>query len=128
MAAGDVKILVEKSGPEFEESTLDAERGRIAGFNAQTGTNYTLALSDLGKIVTLSNSSAVEVTIPPDSSVAFDDKSVVVVQRIGEGTVEIKAGSGVTLNGKYYIATQWNIIVCIKTDEDEWTLIGGVDP
>lgn len=127
MATGDIKILKEVSGPAYTETTLDAVRGFIAGINAQTGTTYTLALSDLGKLVTCNNASSITVTVPPESSVAFDDNSVVIVQRLGDGQVTIEAGSGVTVTGKRYITAYYNIIVLIKVGEDAWTAIGGAD-
>ena len=37
--------------------------------NAQTGTTYTLVLADQSKLVTLDNSSAITLTVPPNSSV-----------------------------------------------------------
>ena len=64
--------------------------------NAQTGTTYTLALTD--GYVTLNNSSSVTVTIPPNSSVAFPVGASIDLVRLGAGTVTVSAGSGVTLN------------------------------
>ena len=39
--------------------------------NAQTGTTYTVAATDVGKLVTLSNAAAITVTMPQDSAVTF---------------------------------------------------------
>ena len=39
--------------------------------NAQTGTAYTLALSDAGKLVTFNNAAAITLTIPTNASVAL---------------------------------------------------------
>jgi hypothetical protein len=36
----------------------------LAGFNAQTGTTYTLVIGDKDKLVTCSNASAITVTVP----------------------------------------------------------------
>jgi len=41
------------------------------GINTQTGTTFTPALSDNGKIVTLNNAAAISVTIPTDASVDY---------------------------------------------------------
>ena len=41
------------------------------GINTQTGTTFTPALDDNGKIVTLNNASAIAVTIPTNASVAY---------------------------------------------------------
>ena len=66
--------------------------------NAQTGTTYTLVLADEGKLVTLSNSSAITLTVPPNSSVAFDVGTYIDLAQIGVGQVTVAQGSGVTVN------------------------------
>ena len=97
--------------------------------NAQTGTTYTLALSDSGKFVTQSNASAIATTIPPNSTVAFPIGTQVNLMQLGAGAITITAGAGVTLrsadslvitNGQYSVAT------CVKIDTDEWVLIGNL--
>ena len=42
--------------------------GDPVSVNAQTGTTYTLVLTDAGKVVTLANASAVTLTVPPNCS------------------------------------------------------------
>jgi hypothetical protein len=51
--------------------------------NAQTGTTYTLVLTDAQKLVTLSNASSITATIPPNSSVAFTIGDQVNLMQIG---------------------------------------------
>lgn len=62
-------------------------------FNAQTGTTYTLVASDLNKLVTTSNASAVVVTIPASTFSAGD---IINIQSIGVGLTTI-SGAGVTI-------------------------------
>jgi hypothetical protein len=97
--------------------------------NAQTGTTYTLVLADAHKLVTLSNSSAITLTVPPNSSVAFETGDQVNLLQLGAGQVTVAAGSGVTLrsqgskvklNGQYALAT------LVKVASDEWVLVGNV--
>lgn len=94
--------------------------------NAQTGTSYTLALSDAGKVVTLSNASAITLTIPTNAVVAFPLNTRVDIIQYGAGQVTV-GGSGVTIRssasylklaGQYSGATLW------KKGTDEWVLIG----
>lgn len=96
-------------------------------FNAQTGTTYTLVLADAHKLVTLNNSSAITLTVPPNSSVAFETGDQVNLLQLGAGQVTVAAGSGVTLraqgtrvklNGQYALAT------LVKIGTDEWVLVG----
>ena len=60
------------------------------GFNAQTGTTYTLVASDSAKLVTTSNASAVVVTIPQN---VFSAGNIINVQSIGVGLTTISGGS-----------------------------------
>lgn len=101
--------------------------------NAQTGTSYTLVLTDAGKTVTMTNSSSNTLTVPPNSSVAFPTGSRVDVIQYGSGQTTIAAGSGVTiykyaiasgtnakLAGQYSAATLW------KKDTNIWVLVGNL--
>lgn len=62
--------------------------------NAQTGTTYTAVAADSGKLVTLSNASAITVTLPP--SVYSVGEQINFVQ-LGAGQVTFAQGSGVTI-------------------------------
>lgn len=63
-------------------------------YNAQTGTTYTLALTDADGVVTASNASAITVTIP--ASVFAQGDRITVVQQ-GAGQVTFSQGAGVTI-------------------------------
>lgn len=97
--------------------------------NAQTGTTYTLVLTDAQKLVTLSNAGSITATIPPNSSVAFTIGDQVNLMQLGAGQVTVAAGAGVTvssqgtklkLNGQYATAT------AVKVATDSWVLIGNL--
>ncbi|MGB9730018.1 MAG: hypothetical protein ACPL1B_09160, partial [Thermoprotei archaeon] len=78
--------------------------------NAQTGTSYTLALSDAGKLVVLTNSSAITVTVPANSSVPFPIGTQIDFLQGGTGKVTFSPASGVTINsksGNKSISAQW---------------------
>lgn len=76
--------------------------GGIGGFNAQTGTTYTLVIGDLNKLVTASNASAITVTVPPSVFAAND---VINLQQIGAGQVTFAQGSGVTITSTGAVST-----------------------
>ena len=95
--------------------------------NAQTGTTYTLVLTDNGKLVTLDNASAITVTVPLNSSVAFATGAIVNLQQIGAGQVTVAGASGVTINGTgTKTRAQWSAASLVKTATDTWTLIGDI--
>jgi hypothetical protein len=100
--------------------------------NAQTGTTYTLVLTDRDKLVTLSNASAITLTVPLNSSVAYATGAIINVQQIGAGQVTIEGASGVTLTSTGATATtpktraQYSAASIIKTGTDSWTVIGDI--
>ena len=64
-------------------------------FNAQTGTTYTLVATDAdNKLVTMSNASAITLTVPPS---IFTAGQQINVASIGAGLTTFAAGSGVTI-------------------------------
>ena len=92
--------------------------------NAQTNTTYTLIASDASKLVTLSNSSAITLTIP---SAVFTAGQQINIQQLGAGQVTVVGdgtstftGTGTKLRVQYSAAT----IVCTGTNT--FTLIGDI--
>lgn len=103
--------------------------GNQAIENAQTGTTYTLVLTDAGKMVTMTNASSNTLTVPPNSSVAFPVNTRIDLIQYGAGNTTIAAGSGVTiyssgsklkLTGQYSGASLW------KKATDTWVLVGDI--
>jgi hypothetical protein len=93
--------------------------------NAQTGTTYTPVLADNGKLVTLSNASAITLTVPTNASVAYATGAQINIQQIDAGQVTIAGDTGVTVNGTgTKLRTQWSAATLVKTATDTWTLIG----
>ena len=71
-----------------------AAGGGIAAINAQTGTTYSLVSGDLNDLVTLSNASAITLTVPPS---VFSANDVINIAQIGAGQVTFAQGAGVTI-------------------------------
>ena len=108
--------------------SFDYGVGNQAIENAQTGTTYTLALSDAGKLVTLTNASAITLTIPTNATVAFPTNTRIDLLQYGAGQVTV-GGAGVTINsagsklkltGQYSGASLW------KKATDTWVLLGDI--
>jgi len=96
--------------------------------NAQTGTTYTLVLTDNGRLVTLNNAAAITVTVPLNSSVAYATGAIINLQQIGAGQVTVAGASGVTVNGTgTKTRAQWSAASLIKTATDTWTLVGDIE-
>jgi hypothetical protein len=112
------------TSPTLNTPTINDARQNLT-LNAQTGTTYTLVLTDNGRLVTLSNAAAITLTVPLNSSVAFATGAVVNIQQIGAGQVTVAGDAGVTVNGTgTKTRTQWSAASLIKTATNTWTLIG----
>jgi hypothetical protein len=100
------------------------------GFNSNTG-NYTLALTDQGKILPFSTSSTGTVTVPLNSSVAFPTGSFVNFIQSGTGPILITGASGVSVqseNAKLKLKGQYAVAGVVKTDTDTWVAFGNLIP
>lgn len=108
--------------------SFDYGVGNQAIENPQTGTTYTLALSDAGKMVTLANAAAITLTIPTNATVAFPTNTRIDLIQYGAGQVTI-AGAGVTINssgGKLKLTGQYSGASLWKKATDTWVLIGDI--
>ena len=119
-------------GSVLSASEMNALGGNIndlayLAINAQTGTTYTLVLTDEAKTVTLTNASSITLTVPPNSSVAFPIGTQIVLYQGNAGQVRIAPGSGVTLNSngsKLKLTGQYAVASLIKIASDTW-VVGG---
>jgi len=106
--------------------TVESTKSEI---NAQTGTTYTLVIGDRGKVITCSNASAITLTVPPNSSVAFATGTMIGLIMEGAGQLSVAAGSGVTIDSegsKLKLDGQYSSAVLIKKGTDLWNLSGQI--
>ena len=89
-------------------------------FRAVTGTSDTLVLADNGGAVSYSNASPITATVPPFSSVAYANGTVIQLLNLGAGVVTLTAGVGVTLNGSVVTLAQNAGGTLIKTATNTW--------
>jgi hypothetical protein len=95
--------------------------------NQQTGTSYTLVLADASnRIVELSNTSAITVTVPLNSSVAYPVGSQIMLLQTNIGQVTVAGAGGVTVNSNpgLKLRAQWSSATLIKRATDTWVLVG----
>jgi hypothetical protein len=97
--------------------------------NAQTGTTYTAVAADSGKLVTLTNASAITLTLPP--SVYAVGEQINFVQ-LGAGQVTFAQGAGVTIVSAGATASapkigkQYAAATAICTASNTFLVIGAV--
>jgi hypothetical protein len=96
------------------------------GTNAQGGSTYTLAQTDAGKIVELSNSGGCVVTVPTNASVPVSIGTQINLLQTSSGQVSVTVASGVTVNATpgLKIRAQWGFATLIKRSSDLWVLVG----
>ena len=88
----DTKYPTQKAVKTYVDNSVSTETE-----NAQSGTSYTFALTDGGKMVTGSNSSPTTFTVPTNSSIGFPIGTRIDVLQIGTGKITIANSVVVTL-------------------------------
>jgi hypothetical protein len=91
-------------------TTVNGTLTALTTENVQT-VSYQLALADRNRVVTMNNTTAVNVTVPADATVNFPVGSVVQVARINTGVVNLVAAGGVTLSKTGTFAINEEIIL-----------------
>lgn len=116
------------TGPTGPTGATGAAAPTTVTANRQTG-NYTLVSGDAGLVVEMNVGSANNLTVPPNSSVAFATGTIIELFQYGAGQTTVVAGSGVTIRssgGKLKLTGQYSGASLRKIATDEWCLIGDI--
>lgn len=126
-AAGSDPLTLAQSQVTGLTDALAAKADLAVTINPQAD-SYTLVLGDAGKQVEMSKSTANNLTVPPNASVAFPVGTEILVVQIGAGQTTIVAGSGVTVNAQYglKITGQWGAALLVKRATNTWVAIGAL--
>ena len=96
-------------------------------FNAQTGTSYTLVLTDVAKVISLTNAAAITLTVPTNASVAFPIGTQILLYQGGAGQVTISSSATIRSEGtKLKLFGQYAVGGLLKVDTDEWVAFGNL--
>ena len=94
-------------------------------FNAQTGTTYTLVLSDVAKVISLTNASAITLTVPTNASVAFPVGTQILLYQGGAGQVSVTSSDTIRAQGsKTKMNGQYSVAGLLKVATTEWVFFG----
>jgi len=123
-AYADGDVLTAANVNSITEGVNDLAFGQ---FNAQTGTTYTLALTDVAKVVSLTNAAAIALTIPTNSSVAFGIGTQILLYQGGAGQVTISSSATIRSQGtKLKLFGQYAVAGLLKVATDEWVAFGNL--
>lgn len=121
------QVLSKTSATDLDFTWIEQDDSTLA-FNAQTGTTYTLVLTDAAnKLVTTSNASAITVTVPPS---VFAAGNTINLQSIGVGLTTFAAGAGVTITSTGASAAapilraRYSACTIICTASNVFTIVG----
>ena len=94
--------------------------------NSQSGTTYTLVLSDADSKVILTNASAIALTIPANSSVNFTPGDSIRIKQGGAGAVTVAGAGGVTVHASGTLITggQYSELYLECEATDVWAVFG----
>ena len=96
-------------------------------FNAQTGTSYTLVLTDVAKVISLTNAAAITLTVPTNASVAFPVGTQILLYQGGAGQVTVSSSATIRSQGtKLKINGQYGVAGLLKIATDEWVAFGNL--
>jgi hypothetical protein len=127
-AAADTSEATARAAADTAEAAARVAADAAAALVTSTSqtADYVLALADAGTAVEMNKASAVTVTVPPNSSVAFSTGTIVEVFQLGAGQVTVAAGVGVTLRAAFgtKTAAQYTSAFLRKRAADEWIVFG----
>jgi hypothetical protein len=108
---------------------VDAEKTSLIWSDNEQTTSYTGALTDINKVIQMNSASALNFTVPPNSSVAYPIGTYLIVRQKGAGTVTIVEGVGVTVTepagGAMDTPGQGLSVTLHKTGTNTWDLENG---
>ena len=114
-ASGDAQIL--------NKPTIPSQYSVSA---TNTTTTYTLAIGDRNEFMLCDSTSNFTITIPLNSSVAFDIDTEIAFMQMNTGSVTIQGAAGVTLRTSQTAKTakQYAVIAIKKIATDTWVCVG----
>ena len=118
-------FIIEDSDGSALKRVYVADILKIGGEDKAVST-HSLAMTDCDKHIRLSHAEGVDLTVPPNGTVAFKIGTQISFVQAGDGQVTFVEGGGVTINSAESKKTrkQFSSAVLVKVDTDVWDLMG----
>ncbi len=112
--------------PVWSDGTNYLDPLAVTPIDTVSGTTYTLAATDAGRLKEFTNSGAVTVTLPSDTTAAIPVGTTIPLRQFGTGQVTTVAGSGASVVGANGLktASQYSTIVAEKRAANAWLISG----
>ena len=109
-------------------ATTAANAAQIVTINEKT-TDYTLVLTDAGKLIDANSSGTITITVPSSGSVAFSTGTVIMVRQKGAGQAVIGTAATVAINTPetLKLRDQYSLAALVKADTDTWLITGRLE-
>jgi hypothetical protein len=110
-------------------NAFEAGLNETIPLNNQTGTTYTLAESDAGQLITLTNAAAITLTVPTNATVPFANGTQITISQNGAGQVTVAGAVGVTIvasDSATKLRAQYSAATLVKLNTNSWILIGDI--
>lgn len=124
-APSDTKVEVWYDTDETAATTMDQVLRGYTNLNTQSGTTYTLVITDAGALLIFTNATAVTLTVPTFATVAFEAGNRIDILQYGAGKVTV-AGAGFTVNAtpSLGLRAQYSAASLVNLGTDSWVLLG----
>ena len=105
-------VYAPSAGPVPALYAASADPRFVSATAGRKVTDFTLALGDAGTIIEAEAATSITATVPPGSSVAFIDNTLIEICQTGDGQVTVAPGAGVTLRAPGGLKTRakWSSI------------------